>query len=262
MVAQPPTRPLAPGRGIIGSNAGLAAARRHADRTPHASPSTPDPWTTPATTPPRPSRRSRRPNSTRWTRCCRPCRPTARCRSTAWTATSPRCSSARRRCWPPWPRRTGCRWVWGGDGEAGPAAAAPFASKRQRKTTVVMVLRHLRHLASNSPKRPTNGSPSSASPSRAPTSGPTRATGAPASCRRSTCSRRPGATPGTDPALAPLLVLGGGLEGVAPARRRGGQRDLDDPAVCDRLSRAVPEAVLHLRARRCAAGQPGARHVR
>ena len=50
--------------------------------------------------------------------------------------------------------------------------------------------------------------------------------------------------PASAPRLAPLLVLGGGLEGVSPAADR--EADLDDPAVCDRLSRAVPEAVLQL----------------
>ena len=49
------------------------------------------------------------------------------------------------------------------------------------------------------------------------------------------------------PVLAPLLVLGGGLEGVTPAA--DANADLDDPTVCDRLSRAVPDAVLHLLAR-------------
>ena len=51
-----------------------------------------------------------------------------------------------------WPTADWLPWVWGGDGETGPAGAVPpssfpFASKRQRKTTVVMVLRHLRHLS-------------------------------------------------------------------------------------------------------------------
>ena len=36
--------------------------------------------------------------------------------------------------------------IWGGD-PAGADEAAPFATRRQRKTTVVMALRHLRHLS-------------------------------------------------------------------------------------------------------------------
>ena len=35
--------------------------------------------------------------------------------------------------------------IWGGD-SAGSDEAAPFSSKRQRKNTVVLALRHLRHL--------------------------------------------------------------------------------------------------------------------
>ena len=44
--------------------------------------------------------------------------------------------------------------VWGGDAEAGNEAAAPFASKRQRKATVVLVLRHLRHLSEQLARAP------------------------------------------------------------------------------------------------------------
>ncbi len=36
--------------------------------------------------------------------------------------------------------------VWGGDTEAGADDAQPFGSKRQKKATVVLLLRHLRHL--------------------------------------------------------------------------------------------------------------------
>jgi uncharacterized protein len=50
-----------------------------------------------------------------------------------------------------------------------------------------------------------------------------------------------------DPALAPLLTLGGGLEGAAVGE--GPAPDLDDPVVCDEVSRAVPDAVLDLAAR-------------
>ena len=43
--------------------------------------------------------------------------------------------------------------------EAGPAEAAPFASRRQRKTTVVMVLRHLRHLSQQLGESPATWEP-------------------------------------------------------------------------------------------------------
>ena len=51
-----------------------------------------------------------------------------------------------------------------------------------------------------------------------------------------------------DRALAPLLQLGGGLDGW-PMEGETAEADLDDPAVCDALSRDVPDAVLALQAR-------------
>src|SRR5688572_21622372 len=46
-----------------------------------------------------------------------------------------------------WPTADWLPWVWGGDGPLGHAEATPFASKRQRKDSVVLLLRHLRHIA-------------------------------------------------------------------------------------------------------------------
>lgn len=148
--------------------------------------------------------------------------------------------------------------VWGGDGQAGPAEAAPFASKRQRKTTVVMVLRHLRHLSQQLGESPATWEPIFSIAEQG---------GSEWADARDWCTGflqavdlRPEAwgDPWNDAAaaslLAPLLVLGGGLEGVTPAA--DADADLDDPAVCDRLSRAVPEAVLHLLQRH--APPPGA----
>ena len=37
--------------------------------------------------------------------------------------------------------------VWGGDDASAPDAVVPFASRRQRKDSVVLLLRHLRHLS-------------------------------------------------------------------------------------------------------------------
>ncbi len=137
--------------------------------------------------------------------------------------------------------------VWGGDDEAGPAAAAPFASKRQRKTTVVMVLRHLRHLSQQLVDTPDAWQPIFSIAEQ----GAQEWTDARDWCTGflQAVDLQPVAWGDTwqDPALAPLLVLGGGLEGATPAGTAAD--DLDDPAVCDRLSRAVPEAVLHLRGR-------------
>jgi uncharacterized protein len=147
--------------------------------------------------------------------------------------------------------------VWGGDAEAGPAAAAPFASKRQRKTTVVMVLRHLRHLAWQFAEAADRWEPIFSIAEQ----GADEWADARDWCTGflQAVDLQPAAwgdvwqDPAAAPRLAPLLVLGGGLQGVTPVA--GGDADLDDPAVCDRLSRGVPDAVLHLAQRY--APQPG-----
>ena len=137
--------------------------------------------------------------------------------------------------------------VWGGDDEAGPAVAAPFASKRQRKTTVVMVLRHLRHLSQQLGEAPETWQPIFSIAEQ----GAQEWTDARDWCTGflQAVDLQPAAwgEAWSDPVLAPLLVLGGGLDGVTPAG--AALDDLDDPAVCDRLSRAVPDAVLELRGR-------------
>lgn len=143
--------------------------------------------------------------------------------------------------------------VWGGDGQVGPAEAAPsapfpFVSKRQRKTTVVMVLRHLRHLSQQLGESPATWEPIFSIAEQ----GAEERVDARDWCTGflQAVDLRPEAwgdswqNPAEASLLAPLLVLGGGLEGVTPAA--DADADLDAPAVCDRLSRAVPDAVLHL----------------
>lgn len=159
-----------------------------------------------------------------------------------------------------WPTADWLPWVWGGDGEAGPAEAAPsapypFASKRQRKTTVVMVLRHLRHLSQQLGESPAAWEPIFSIAEQAGSEGAEERVDARDWCTGflQAVDLQPEAWGDTwqdialAPVLAPLLVLGGGLEGVTPAA--DANADLDDPTVCDRLSRAVPDAVLHLLAR-------------
>ncbi|CAD5374352.1 conserved hypothetical protein [Rubrivivax sp. A210] len=138
--------------------------------------------------------------------------------------------------------------VWGSDGEDGNEAAAPFASKRQRKATVVLLLRHLRHLGEQFTRTPEAWEPIFSI--------------AEAGTREFADARdwcagflqavdlMPEAWGGAwdDAALAPLLHLGGGLDGVDLTATE----DLDDAETVDRLSRAVPEAVLLLQARRAA----------
>ena len=141
--------------------------------------------------------------------------------------------------------------VWGGDA-AGADEATPFATRRQRKTTVVMALRHLRHLSQQLQAAPAAWEPifSIAETDRDEWAD-----------AREWCMGFLQAVDlhpqvwgdvWADPALAPLLLLGGGLEGQGVATPTLGAPDLDDPAVCDELSRAVPDAVLHLLALRSA----------
>lgn len=136
--------------------------------------------------------------------------------------------------------------IWGGD-EAGTDAAAPFASKRQRKDTVVLALRHLRALSHQLRQTPEHWEPIFSIAEQ----GATEWVDAREWCMGflQAVDLAPEAWGGVwaDPAVAPLLLLGGGLDGVPAADADA--PDLDDPAVCDHLSRAVPDAVLHLLAR-------------
>lgn len=134
--------------------------------------------------------------------------------------------------------------IWGGD-PAGPDEAAPFPTKRQRKNTVVMALRHLRHLGALLRDKPDDWEPIFSIAEK----GPDEFADAREWCMGflQAVDLMPDAwgDAWADPALAPLLLLGGGLDG-APANAAP---DLDDPVLCDELSRAVPDAVLLLAAR-------------
>lgn len=135
--------------------------------------------------------------------------------------------------------------VWGGDDEQGAEGTAPFASRRQRKTTVVMLLRHLRHISEELEQRPDDWQPIFSIAEQ----GADEWADARDWCTGflQAVDLMPGAWGDAfaDAALAPLLQLGGGLEGFALEE----EVDLDDAALCDGLSRVVPEAVLHLRTR-------------
>ena len=146
-----------------------------------------------------------------------------------------------------WPTADWLPLVWGGDGPGGNDEAAPFASKRQRKATVVLVLRHLRHISQQIAQAPQDWEPIF---SVAETDADEWADA------RDWCTGflqavdlLPSAweaawdDPALGPVLAPLLVLGGGLADQPADEDDAG---LDDPEVCDGLSRAVPDAVLRL----------------
>lgn len=128
--------------------------------------------------------------------------------------------------------------VWGGDGEGGHEATEPFASKRQRKATVVLLLRHLRHLAQQFATAPEGWEPIFSMAEQ----GAREWADARDWCAGflQAVDLAPEAWPEdwADPAWAPVLRLGGGLDGQAPVP--------EDLAETDTLSRAVPEAVLRL----------------
>jgi uncharacterized protein len=138
--------------------------------------------------------------------------------------------------------------VWGGDGPLGHAGAAPFGSKRQRKDTVVLLLRHLRHVA-EALKQPESWEPIFSIAGQ----GQEEYVDATDWCTGflQAVDLQPEAWAGAwaDPAVAPLLQLGGGLDGepLPTTDAQGLAVDLDDLACVDRLSRAVPDAVLRLR---------------
>ena len=139
--------------------------------------------------------------------------------------------------------------IWGGDpAGTGDVAAEPFpfATKRQRKNTVVMALRHLRHLSQLLRDKPDGWEPIFSIAER----GPEELADAREWCMGflQAVDLMPDAwgEVWADTLLAPLLTLGGGLEGALAAP--GPVLDLDDPAICDQLSRTVPDAVLHLAA--------------
>ena len=142
--------------------------------------------------------------------------------------------------------------IWGGDGPGGNDEAAPFASKRQRKATVVLVLRHLRHISQQISLAPQDWEPIFS----VAESGADEWADARDWCTGflQAVDLLPSAweaawdDPALGPALAPLLVLGGGLADAPTATVDDDEDsgDLDDPEVCDGLSRAVPDAVLRL----------------
>ncbi len=139
--------------------------------------------------------------------------------------------------------------IWGGD-PLGSDEALPFASKRQRKNTVVMALRHLRHLAQQLHAAPDQWEPIFSVAEK----GEEEWVDAREWCMGflQAVDLLPDAWDGvfTQPpsadALRPLLLLGGGLDDAAPEPGEG--EDTDDLASCDAMSRAVPEAVLQLQA--------------
>ncbi len=132
--------------------------------------------------------------------------------------------------------------IWGGDATDADDTA-PFATKRQRKNTVLFALRHLRHISQVLHEAPDDWEPIFSMAEQ----GPNEWADAREWCMGflQAVDLLPSAWDGQWAAeeVAPLLTLGGGLDGVDQPEA---EADLDNPATCDELSRAVPDAVLHL----------------
>lgn len=139
--------------------------------------------------------------------------------------------------------------IWGGDADA--ETAAPFASNRQRKNTVVAVLRHLRHLAAQLATDLDQWEPIFSLAEQ----GEREWADASDWCAGflQAVDLHPQAwgavwdSADLGAQLAPLLQLGGGLGDELDADGSD-EDDLSDPETVDTLSRMVPEAVLALRA--------------
>ncbi len=137
-------------------------------------------------------------------------------------------------------------WVWGGDadGDDEEPATFPFHSNRQRKDTVVLLLRHLRHVDAQL-AAPESWEPIFSIAEK----GPDEWADARDWCAGflQAVDLRPAdwGDAFADPACASLLALGGGLDGV-PAPEAPAE---DDLAAIDAASRAVPDVVLALHAR-------------
>ncbi|MBL8308028.1 MAG: YecA family protein [Rubrivivax sp.] len=140
-------------------------------------------------------------------------------------------------------------WVWGGDadGDDEEPATFPFASNRQRKDTVVQLLRHLRHIAAQL-ETPQAWEPIFSIAEKGPDEWADARDWCAGFLQAVDLHPQAWAAAWADPALmelaVPLLGLGGGVEG-APAVPAPAEDDLE---TVDELSRAVPDAVLALRA--------------
>jgi len=146
-----------------------------------------------------------------------------------------------------WPTADWLPMVWGGDGPGGAEEAAPFASKRQRKATVVLLLRHLRHLGELMASASDQWEPIFSIAEQGARDWADAGDWCAGFLQAVDLMPDAWAVDWTEPTLAPLVTLGGGLGGglsdapLPPAA--------DDAETIDGLSRAVPDAVLYLKAR-------------
>ncbi|MEO5734029.1 MAG: UPF0149 family protein [Rubrivivax sp.] len=136
--------------------------------------------------------------------------------------------------------------IWGGDSVD--HAPAPFASRRRRKDTVVLVMRHLRHISHQLQADSQAWEPIFSIAEQ----GANEWVDARDWCAGflQAVDLLPSLWDGLfdDPERHCIVRLGGGLDGIEVADGNSTEIDLEDPASCDALSRLVPDAVLQLRA--------------
>ena len=142
-----------------------------------------------------------------------------------------------------WPTADWLPLVWGGDGPLGNEEATPFASKRQRKATVVLLLRHLRHLGELMAGADEEWEPIFSIAEQGARDWADAGDWCAGFLQAVDLLPEAWAVDWAEPMLAPLITLGGGLaDAPLPAAA-------EDAETIDRLSRAVPDAVLFLKAR-------------
>jgi uncharacterized protein len=144
--------------------------------------------------------------------------------------------------------------IWGGDAEPGEAEGAmpatPFGTKRERKNMVVWALRHLRALDAQLHAHPDQWEPIFSIAEQGETEWVDAREWCMGFLQAVDVLPQAWGPVWSQAEVAPLLLLGGGLEGVSVPEAQA--LDLDDPQRCDQLSRQAPEAVLHLLAQQAA----------
>lgn len=153
--------------------------------------------------------------------------------------------------------------IWGGDPDDADSPA-PFASRRQRKDTVVRALRHLRHLQHQLQQAPADWEPIFSIAEQGADEWVDARDWCTGFLQAVDLLPQAWGEVWAEATVQPILALGGGLQGPAAeavaaevaAEAGHGEPPPDDLRAIDEMSRAVPDAVLHLLALLQAPGLP------
>jgi uncharacterized protein len=160
--------------------------------------------------------------------------------------------------------------IWGGDpdgvdlDEGAAPSPAPFSSRRQRKDTVVRVLRHLRHLQHQLQHATADWEPIFSIAEQGADEWVDARDWCTGFLQAVDLLPQSWGDVWAEATVQPLLALGGGLQGSAAeagaadgvAEAARDEPPPDDLRAIDEMSRAVPDAVLHLMVRLQAPGLP------